>query len=197
MPFKLFIILYYNIMNTNNSIQRQQESEQPTLTRQFRVNNLENQPTAVQLPETYTYGRAVGDEDISASAVPTVATRLPPIARIHREEPEAEIPIAQAIRIPKRAQTAYQYMIENNIDNISGTWGHSAPAQYYLLPGGRVKVVTQVGYADTARGIRESRNQSNIYVIDQNAYNQWRIRPRTPEQPPSLLQKISRIIHRR
>lgn len=197
MLFKLFIILYYNIMNTNNSIQRQQESEQPTLTRQFRVNNLENQPTAVQLPETYTYGRAIGEEGIPATAVPTIATRLPPIARINRQEPEPEIPIVEGIRIPRRAETAYNYMIQNDINNISGTWGNSAPAQYYLLPGGRVKVVTQVGYSDTARGIRESRNQSNVYVIDQDAYNQWRNRPRTPEQPQSLLQRINRFIRRR
>lgn len=180
-------------MNRNNSIQREQENIVPTLTRQFRANNLENELRAVQVPETYTYARAIGEEGIPATAVPTIATRLPPIARINRiddvpqpeSEPESEsepnIPVVE--EIPNYVRRAYRELRRINSSSITGiVRGASSAATYNLLPGGRIEVVTQAGYVDPTRNIRESRNISNIYIVDVDAYNQWRNRPRTPEQ---------------
>ena len=169
-------------MNSNNQI--------PTLTRQFRANNLENETIAQQIPETTVYATTIGEEGIPNEAIPTIATRLPPIARINRPNPESEtetnIPTAVAEQIPRYVTRAYRELQNRNTRSFSGLIrGADGAATYNLLRGGRVEVVTQRGNVDTSRGINNTTNESRIYIVDVDAYNQWRQRqrPTTPEQP--------------
>jgi hypothetical protein len=171
-------------MNNNERIGREQQNELPTLTRQFRTNNLEYQPIAEQVPETFVYARAIGEEGIPNNATPTIASSLPPLVGVNRIEPESNIPIAVAEEIPKYIRRAYRELLNNNRSSINGIIrGADGAATYNLLAGGRVEVITERGYADTSRGIRNTTNQSKIYIVDVDAYNQWRQRPRTPEAP--------------
>jgi hypothetical protein len=167
-------------MNSNNQI--------PTLTRQFRANNLENETIAQQVPETTVYARAIGEEGIPNEAIPTTVSRLPPIARLNRpvDEPEPNIPTAVAEQIPRYVTRAYRELQNRNTRSFSGLIrGADGAATYNLLRGGRVEVVTQRGNVDTSRGINNTTNESRIYVVDVDAYNQWRQRqrPTTPERP--------------
>ena len=175
-------------MNNNERIGREQQNELPTLTRQFRTNNLEYQPIAEQVPETFVYARAIGEEGIPNNATPTIASSLPPLVGVNRIEPESntDIPTAVAEEIPSYVRRAYRQLLNNNIRSINGIIrGADGAATYNLLPGGRVEVITERGYADTSRGIRNTTNESRIYIINVDAYNQWRQRqrPRTPEAP--------------
>lgn len=162
-------------MDNRNTIPRNQSNVLPTLTRQFRSNNLENQTQTYALPvsnSSAALAQPIDDfEPIPADTFPAIATAISrPVANQVRRIPEG---------VPNFAVEAYYDMLSRNTTAASGTTDDGGGVRFIRKRGGRLVVIESRGNTET--GINDYETE---YVIDPDAYEEYRSRRnRQPQRP--------------